>query len=299
MSSSKKEAKAAAALAASMQHSMDLDGGEKKTPNLVAEDLDDYELPHLKPSEMFCDFLESEMVQRPGMVMIFYNINSLGSSSVFGGARTNIVDPRRIPMFLHKYKNVIRSHAVNRLATHFKDTHVSAGVTETLTADDYSISFSFASLTEAGRELNAHGKNELPIDFATYFNWVAPQAPNPGQQPVYVVNVFVQLQDAGKRSGPVLKRHREEEVSKNDPAKKSRPNAGSYSSYNREQRERQEQEKLEAVRQASLLTAKAIYEDKANDLKRMAPLAANNWPDLKETEGPIWPNKGKISMPME
>lgn len=284
------ESNTALALAASMSHGMDL--GEKtkadddKTNFTELEDFLGFRFPPLKPSEMFGTFMDQEMVQRKGMILIYQNLNSFGATSVYGATRTGVVDPRRIPNYLEKYKSVIRTCAVERLQVFFKDTHVSCGVNEVgLTADDYSISFSFASLTPEGRALNVSGRNELPIDFATFAEWVAPQSPNVGEPPVYVVNVFVQLQESNKRSGAVLKRHREEEAYKADPSKRPRPNGYNGNTYGN---------RMNDV-QSIVSAAVTPLQDELASLKRMAPVV--NFPQMKETAAPVWRTNGRTSLP--
>ena len=280
------EQRAAAALA-----KMDLGEGTKT----VNEENNKFELPHLKPCEMYCEYYDADMVQRPGMVLLYYNTNSFGSSSVYGEARTNVVDPRKIPLYLSKYKQFIRNHAVERLKIHFKDTHVSTGVTETLTAEDYSISFSFASLTEAGRALNAQGKNELPLGLATHANWVAPQPPSPGQNPVYVVNVFLQLQEPTKRGPAVLKRAREDEISRNEAAKRPKfiPNNGA--NYRRRQEEEEENKQL--IVNTTFDATKKLFEEQ--QMRRGIAPNLGNFPQMQEGAAPLWPTDGRSSLPME
>jgi hypothetical protein len=241
---------------------------------------------HIKPSDIACEYLDTEVLTRKGAMLFYINMNSFGATTMIGGTRTGIVDPRRIPEYLARNRSAIRSHAVQVLQQHFRDTHCSTGATERLTADDYSISFSFASISDEGRKLNKDGLNELPLMCADSPYWVVPSQPGPDEAPVYVVNCYIQLQEANKRIGAVLKRHAEDAEAKAEAAKRPRP-------YPMGQRFGSTQETITA-------TAAAVADQ---FLKRQAPPTPAQSPDqiypYLPPGAPGWNTSGKSPLPSE
>jgi hypothetical protein len=175
-----------------------------------------------KPKDFACEYLDAEVLTRNGVILQYVNMNSMGATNMVGASRITQQDPRKVPAYLSKYKSVIRQHAVGLLQGHFSDVQCSTGVNENLSHEDYSISFSWASISEEGRRLNPFGRNELPLAYAAFDNWVEPNhtySTDPNSL-VYVVNVWIMLQEPTKRKGAVLKRAREDESQKVENAKK-------------------------------------------------------------------------------
>jgi hypothetical protein len=175
---------------------------------------DGFQRLKIKPKDMCCDFyFEPEMVTRTGAVLQYININSLGATKMIGCTRIDVCDARKIPLYLLKNRSIIRQHAVAALHNHFADTQCSTGVTEQLIVDDYSVSFSWASLTERGARLNPNGNEELPLGFADFDNFVEAAATHKASnsREVLVVNVFVMLQEPTRRKGATLRRAKEDE----------------------------------------------------------------------------------------
>jgi hypothetical protein len=148
----------------------------------------------LKPNEFVCEFYDLEVVVKNGIVLQYINTNHTGATCMIGATRIGAVDPRRIPIYLSRNISMIRQHAVSVLRTHFKHTLCSTGVLEKLSPDDYSISFSWASVTEAGRQLHPFGKSDLPLCYAGMDQLVSPiWLCQSDPHPTYVVNVYIQL----------------------------------------------------------------------------------------------------------
>jgi hypothetical protein len=92
---------------------------------------------------------------------------------------------------------------------------------EKLTSEDFSISFSWASVTDAGRALNPKGQSELPLGYAAYDCLVAPvwlTRSDPG--PVYIVNVHIYLQEPMRRITTVIQKAKDDEIAKAELAKR-------------------------------------------------------------------------------
>ena len=206
---------------------------------------------------------------------------------MIGVTRISPTDPRKVPAFLQRNVAIIRQHAVAALQTHFKLTLCSAGALETLAPEDFSISFSWASLTEAGRSLAQHGKPDLALGYGLCDGFVQPLlASRHDPHPVCVLNAFIQLQDPSRRSTVVLKRAREEEAQRANPPppKKHAPH--------REPRVNED-------KQAERIATKSLTFFNES-LKRAAPVAMEMmYPPLQPGQGPSWPKDRKMPIPDE
>jgi len=90
---------------------------------------------------------------------------------------------------------------------------------ETLNPEDYSISFSWASLSEFGRSLAQYSRPDLGVGYGVCVGVLQPiQMSKTDPELVYVLNVHIQLQEPAKRSTVVLKRAREEAAAKAQPS---------------------------------------------------------------------------------
>jgi hypothetical protein len=234
----------------------------------------------LKSKEIFCDYLESEMLHRKGCILQYVNLNSIGATNMIGATRINVTDARKVPMYLWKNKMMIRQHAVLSLQQHLLETQCSTGVTEVLTVEDYSLSFSWASITEEGRSLNPFGRSELPLAFAAFNKLVAPRpVSSDDKEGSLVVNVFIMLQEPAKRRGAVLKRSREDDIARNE-MKKARF----------QHRQAVQTEDIVAKNADAIVQA----------FKRQAPLpTATNYPQLPVGAPSEWNKTGRTQLPSE
>ena len=237
----------------------------------------------LKPKDMFCDFMESDMLLRKGCILQYINLNSIGATNTIGATRINVTDARRVPLYLWRNKAMVRQHAVAVLQQHLLDTQCSTGVMETLTVEDYSLSFSWASITEEGRSLNPFGRSELPLAFAAFDKLVAPRPiSRDDPQGSLVVNVFIMLQEPAKRRMAVIKRSREEDNNRNE-LKKARFH----------QRQAAQSEDVIIAKNAEALVSA---------MKRQAPVLmaeGSQYPQLPVGAPPEWNKSGRLQLPSE
>ncbi len=97
-------------------------------------------------------------------------------------------------------------------------TLCSAGVLETLSPEDYSISFSWASLSEEGRLLTQYNKPDLGLGYGVCDEVLQPiMMSKCDEYPVYVLNCYIQLQDPSRRSTTVIRKAKEEEAAAAGP----------------------------------------------------------------------------------
>ncbi len=192
-----------------------------------------FETVTIKPKELVCDLLPMEMITKKGIILQFLNQNSQGATSMIGVSRIGLNDPRRMPAYVMRNLGVIRQHAVRALQTHFRLTLCATGVLETLNPEDYSISFSWASLSEFGRSLTQYNRPDLGIGYGLCDGVLQPiRMSRTDPEPVYVLNVHIQLQDASKRSTAVIKKAKDEALARAQqlPPSAKKPNKGSGSS---------------------------------------------------------------------
>ena len=258
------------------------------TPSGAGNLHDDFTLLQLRGKDVICDFVTKEMVTKKGIILQFINQNSTGATTMVGVTRIGLSDPRKMPAFLQRNVGIIRQHAVAALQTHFKLTLCSAGVLETLSPEDYSISFSWASVTEAGRSLTLHGKPDLALGYGVCDQYVQPLlASRNDPHPVCVLNVFIQLQDPSRRSTTVIRKAKEEEAQRANPPP---PKKANYQ-YRGPPPPNED-------RMADRIADKAT-EKFTENLKRAAPVYQVAYPNLPAGQGVQWPRDGKAEIPDE
>ena len=251
-----------------------------------------FQMMQLRPKEFVCEFYDLEMATKKGVVLQYINNNAAGSACMIGSTRINIVDPRKVPLYLARNMSIIRQHAVSTLKIHFKNTLCAAGALEKLSADDFSISFSWASITDAGRSLNPRGLSELPLGYAAYEYLVAPMwlsRADPG--PSYVVNVHIYLQEPMRRITTVIQKAKEEEALKAEHAKRPQihRNRG-FVQGNAQAGNHQLQEDV-----TKLSATVASFNEV---LKRAAPVE-QQYPPLPIGAPPEWNKSGRTPLPDE
>ena len=258
-------------------------------PNIV------FEKVSIRPKEIVCDSLPMEMITKKGIILQYLNSNSAGATTMIGVTRIGLKDPRRMPAYVERNLSIIRQHAVAALQRHFRTTLCSTGVLESLTPEDYSVSFSWASVSPIGRSLTLHGKPDLCLGYALCEQLVAPVwVSRDDPEPTHILNVFIQLQDATRRSTSVVKRAREEDAARSNPSpakKLNNGNNGNNGNYNRSGFKKQNEDLALMIAQGN----KVILEE---CLKRPAPSTFDVvYPQLPLSEGPKWNVSGTTGLP--
>ena len=256
-----------------------------------------FQMLKLKPNEFVCEFYDLELVVKNGIVLQYINTNHTGASCMIGATRIGAVDPRKIPTYLSRNISTIRQHAVSVLRTHFKYTLCSTGVLERLTPDDYSISFSWASVTEAGRQIHPFGKADLPLCYAAMDQLVAPiWLSQSDPHPTYVVNVFIQLLEHTRRAPAVIAKAREEEEQKAEIAKRPQkhPSKGHSGGNNGKWTENTVAQVTSAAANAATTAATTAI---AAAIKRSGPPFERQFPHLQEGSAIEWNKTGRTPLP--
>ena len=244
----------------------------------------------LKPKEYVCELYDSEIVFRKGIVIQYLNSNSTGATNAIGVTRTNIVDPRKLPQYLSRNLTYIRQHAVSCLQTHMRMTLCAAGALEKLCPDDFSLSFSWASLTDVGRSLCLPGRNDLALGFAGCESLLMPILINKTDQfPTYVVNAYVYLQDTTRRSTTVIAKAKEDAAIRANPDRPKFVKKPPGNGYNNGYSERQ------LVDLADMAANRAVQN--SSELKRAAPVLGDFFPPLPRGPAPEWNISGRTPLP--
>lgn len=254
----------------------------------------------------FSDIVDTSLMNNDGILVQFINTNCLDAASIIGAIRLPVRELVLFPAYLAENKAKIKLYAVDALQRHLQDCQSPVGAGETdLSVDDFSLSFTIASITDACAQLNPSGRREAGLWICQY-PWLARKVDLDSLGIVncaYVINAYVHLLDANRRRRVVLKKIREEaEQAKRKiatPAKKMMPNPSStpapavYASHlqpskpnqvNMALTRKELQAKLDAANQVivGLATAKgsAVTNSKNGPFPQLPPPAVpgNSWP---------------------
>jgi hypothetical protein len=235
--------------AAKTEVSMEVDKQKSRNETEVFDPSQAFHQLKITEKDVLCKFVDMTVYHKKGVLLQFINMNSTGATTLIGGIRINVRDIRKLPSFLDRYTSNVREHAVSRLTQHMLDTHCATGVAESLCCEDYSLSFSVASLSEAGRKLVPMQRNEGPLLYCLCEHLVEPVPlfTNPDGTPnsAYVVNVYIHLLPASQRRAVVLKRHYIEEAQRRERAmaQKAKQQAGKNSTPGNGQKRRAEDDR--------------------------------------------------------
>ena len=255
----------------------------------------------LSEEEVKSDLVDDSFHKKRGMFIQFLNQGCPGTPMVIGGIRINCSDIRKAPAYLSRNRRLIKQHATRCLMKHFQDMQSGAGANETLTVDDFGMTFSVASVSQIGATLNPSRRQEGPMFFC-HFPALVEATTLVHQdwnnrllgEAVHVINAYISLLPAHQRRHVMITKAKEEKaaiqaaaatlVQSPCPAKK--PKAGPVASgsmplnqrFTQPQRVYQEdqmKEELASLRQM---------------VQRLQGQALPN-PPLPATKPPVWPSK--------
>ena len=186
---------------------------------------------YLTRDQLQCEFVDSSLITKRGGTLIqFINSNCQGATNLIGGIRIGLDDVQRIPAYLARYKSNVKLHALRCLRRHFSENQCAVGAMETLTADDYGLSFTMASLSPRGITLNPSKRSEGPLFYCVFPGLTEPVfLRDEGEDNVeyaHVVNAYIHLLPQGQRRSMVVQKAKEEASKKaseaTPPSKKPR-----------------------------------------------------------------------------
>ena len=280
---------------------------EEDTPADEAMNSHQFREP-LKEAEILCDHVHESMIKKAGIIVQFSNSNAAGATSMIGGVRLGLTDIRKAPSYLARNKQLLKQHAMRMLLRHFQDTQCAAGAGEPLTADDFGLTFSLASVSRSAAALNPSRRDEGPLFYCLFsglteatsleeVNW------NDGRvsEVTYFINGYIHLLPQSQRRYRVIHKIKMDASTKDEDelkAKKAKmadladgarhyPNDGpsrNYSLSTRTYNDRRLQEEIDNLRkELAALRAQPA-------LNPVLPKTKGKWPPKDPNQGPDLPD---------
>ena len=283
----------------------------------IMNQIQTFQKVHLADEDVICEHVHSSLVKANGIIIQYFNANATGATTNLGGVRIGLQDVRKAPAYVAKHKDALKQHGIRMLARHFLDTQCAAGAGETLSKDDYGISFSLASVSPAAVALNPTRRHEGPLFFCLFSGLTDPTClsevswdDGKASEAAHVLNAYIHLLPQSQRRHRVLMKAKTEvETSKDDDemaknAKKPRtffqPNdvprynqgAINYRGY----QERKIQEEFDMLRAELVAVKSQATQDIAairaqSALNPALPKSKINWPPKDPNQGPDLPDE--------
>ena len=184
----------------------------------------------LESSEFACDYIDPTIYQKSGVLLQFCNTNASAHATIIGGIRLAVEDIRKVPAYLHRYRMNIKKIAVKALSRHLQDSQCSVGLNESLSMEDYGMTFTVATLSQRARQLNPQGRGEGPLFYCLFPGHLDPtilMANADGTyQTQHIINLYIHLLPAHHRRVVLARKitdKAEADVSEGPNSKKPRP----------------------------------------------------------------------------
>ncbi len=165
------------------------------------------------------DLVDNSIFDKRGILVQFLNSNCTGSPHVFGGMRLSILDIKRVPAYLSKYRRLIKQHAIHALMQHFKEMQCGVGAAEELCTDDFGMTFTVATVTGHGALLNPGKRQEGPLFFCHFPALVDPVVLTHADwgthtegESVHVINCYISLPPPQLRRTLVIKKFQQDQA---------------------------------------------------------------------------------------
>ena len=173
--------------------------------------------------EYACETMDSSLYRKNGCLLQFLNNNAQGMAGVIGGIRIAQTDIRKMPQYIAKNKGYIKNYAIKLLQKHLIETQCPVGAGESLSQEDYGVSFSVASLSPKALLLHPTRRQEGPLFFCLYDGLMEPivLSRNNDNQVIdsaYMINVYLNLLPITQRRTAVLKKITEDEKAETLPS---------------------------------------------------------------------------------
>ena len=154
-------------------------------------------------------FVSPSVYQKKGFILQFVNNNANCSPTLIGGTRTNEADVRKIPSYIATHEAHIKKLAVRTLVKHLQETQCATACLETLSDEDFGVSYSVASLSGKGMSLNPSRRHEAPLFYCHLQGFMEPgfvQQSQHGVETAHVINCYVHILPANQRRNHVITR---------------------------------------------------------------------------------------------
>lgn len=157
-----------------------------------------------------CPDVDSSFFSKKGVIVQFINHNGTGSTSLIGGIRINVVDIREIPAYIDLNRYRIKRYGIKFLERHLRSTQCATGVGETLSDDDYGLSFSLATISANAAMINPSKRHEGPLFYCLHEGLVEPlfigRSEDGTDDYAHVINCFIHLLPPSQRRTSVFKK---------------------------------------------------------------------------------------------
>ena len=168
----------------------------------------------LEQQDLDCPDYDQSFFRNKGAILNFFNPNTTGATQNIGGIRLPISDLEKIPGYLNRHRQRVKRLAVKFMEPHLRFAQCAIGAGELLTDDDYSLTFSIASLSEEGKSIWAGKRSEGPMYFALSNTFTKPLVwnvlPDGTKDYAHMIHGYVALLPSGQRRSTTLKRLGEE-----------------------------------------------------------------------------------------
>ena len=249
-------------------------------------------IPPLDVTEFQCDQIDPTIYQKKGVLLQICNTNASAHATIIGGIRLAVEDIRRIPAYVQRYRTNIKKVAVRVLNRHLQESQCSVGLHETLSLDDYCMTFTVATLSQRARQLNPHNRGEAPLFYCLLPGMLEPVILMANEDGTYqtghIVNLYIHLLPAHHRR--VVLARKQDKPDADSPidgpiSKKQRPNfennprpERSYDNRPYEDRRHQNYDNRKLMSQVAELVDKRLT----------TATLATAFPPLPTTKAPSW-----------
>jgi len=165
------------------------------------------------------DYCHPTLGTHHGIIIQIYNANCVSAASMIGGIRVSHTDIVTFPGYLQEQEQTIKAHVVAQLKRHISRNNNAIGFNELVTLEDFSLSFTCSSLTEAARSLHPTNRNEGPLFYCFYPHLLQKMILEVGPHgevldSAYFINAYIYLLEQPKRRNVVRLKFKEEEAQK-------------------------------------------------------------------------------------
>lgn len=172
-------------------------------------------------------WIHPSMYENKGVIVQFINHNCHDMTSIFGGVRLKLETVTLFPEYLAENEGKLKAHAVAQLHRHLLRCQCIAGANETLTIDDYSVSYSIATISNEASLMNPNKRREGPIFYCHFPNLLGTidLDVDMGTGEIYdyahVINLYIHLLDPSRRRNKVVEKLKAEAAQKAEAERKA------------------------------------------------------------------------------
>ena len=156
---------------------------------------------------------------KKGIIIQFLNSSCPGTPSVIGGIRINLEDIKQVPLYLQQNRDLIKQHAAKVLLDHWRDLNYGIGCNETISIDDFGLTFTVGSVAHNALKINPQQKNEGPLFYCHFPALVEPHVivhTDWGTQTegkaVHFINGYISLLPPHQRRNVLMRKDREDKA---------------------------------------------------------------------------------------